>query len=409
MNSLLLTLSIHHCAAQARERIVGPDKTELKRQTSSDLYALSSIPQVHRSSDRAVGGTGLGLAISKSLCESMGGAMGCTSTLGNGSTFHFTVLVGVRTPLEGDRETGPESTGPRRSTLATVSVIPGGPSPTKGATRVKGSAPYGTQEECPPTAEEGKHHANTGSPERQRDVSTRGTVQRRWPGRDAAPRSGSDRQIVPEGSHRLSVAQSAETNISAVVAGCPDEGSSSVENKDVWLTSIAAAMERREQRPHSPKVSVVAVERPRILVVDDIRVNRMLMRKLLEALDVTVELEEDGAKAVDACRRSKFSLILMDVMMPVMDGLAATKAIRSMEGGANRTTPIIAATASATVQGSKEGDEAGITDVSLKPITRKALFGKIAGWGSDDDLAWMGDVWMRHTHARTTAKEEAKE
>lgn len=335
MNSLLLELSIHHCAAQAREQIVGPGRTELRRQPSSGLYALSSIPQVHRSSDRAVGGTGLGLAIYMSLCESMGGAMGCTSTLGNGSTFHFTVLVGVRTPFEGDRDTGPESTGPRRSTPATISAVSGTPSPTKGATRVKGSAPYGTQEECPPAVEAGKHRANTGSPERQRDTSTRGTVQRRWPGRDAVSRSGSGHELVPRGRPRPSAAQSGETNIPATVAGCPDEdcGSSFVENKDVWLTSIMAAMERRELRPHSPKGSAVAVERPRILVVDDIRVNRMVMRKLLEAVDVTVELEEDGAKAVDACRRSKFSLILnYDGCYDARDGRTSGDKSHTLDG-----------------------------------------------------------------------------
>lgn len=155
----------------------------------------------------------------------------------------------------------------------------------------------------------------------------------------------------------------------------------------------------------SPGGSVAAVSnQPRFLVVDDIPVNRLVVRKMLEALNVEVELAEDGAKAVESCRKSKFSVILMDMMMPVMGRVEATRVIRKGEDGQacgrNQTTPIVAVTANPTVEGLAEGKEAAFTHVLVKPVTRKTLFVVIAKWAREEDMLWMRDAWLRYANAQ---------
>ena len=83
-----------------------------------------------------------------------------------------------------------------------------------------------------------------------------------------------------------------------------------------------------------------------MLVVEDNVVNQQVAKRFLERLGLEVQIAENGQRAVEICAQDAFGLILMDVQMPVMDGLAAARAIRGRDG-ANRAVPIIALTASA--------------------------------------------------------------
>lgn len=104
-------------------------------------------------------------------------------------------------------------------------------------------------------------------------------------------------------------------------------------------------------------------------------------------------------QAVQACRESTYDIILMDVMMPVMGGLEATREIRA-EGGRNRTTPIIFVTANPMVSASS--DQVGVMDTLYKPIMRQALFGALAKWLTEEHVVWIGDAWSKHVGALTT-------
>lgn len=109
-----------------------------------------------------------------------------------------------------------------------------------------------------------------------------------------------------------------------------------------------------------------------VLVVEDNEINRMVVREMLLELGCRVAEADDGRKGVKLAAERRFDLILMDISMPRMDGLSATRMIRSSVGP-NRTSPIVALTAHALPDETATFREAGISDVLTKPLARARL------------------------------------
>ena len=115
------------------------------------------------------------------------------------------------------------------------------------------------------------------------------------------------------------------------------------------------------------------VERaPRILVVDDHPMNREVARLFLDAFGCEVAEAEDGAAAVEAAKMGGFDLILMDLRMPGVDGLAATRMIRAL-GGPVARTPILAVTADVMRDDVERCRAAGMNGHIPKPINQERL------------------------------------
>ncbi len=115
----------------------------------------------------------------------------------------------------------------------------------------------------------------------------------------------------------------------------------------------------------------------RILMADDAPANRELVVAILGGMGVALETVEDGAQAVEAARAGAYDLILMDVHMPVMDGLDATRAIRALDGEPGRV-PIVALTANVQPEQVQRCHEAGMDDHVGKPIQVAELLRVIA-------------------------------
>ena len=117
----------------------------------------------------------------------------------------------------------------------------------------------------------------------------------------------------------------------------------------------------------------------RILVADDVQMNRILVEALLQAAGHEVVLVVNGAEAVEAVQARDYDLVLMDMEMPVMDGIAATLAIRGL-GERVRDIPVVALTANAMAEEIARCRAAGMNDHVAKPIDREILLAAIARW-----------------------------
>ena len=125
--------------------------------------------------------------------------------------------------------------------------------------------------------------------------------------------------------------------------------------------------------------AIVGYSGQRILIAEDNKTNSLIVRRMLEAEKLTLDFAENGARAVELYQLNRPDLVLMDMSMPVMDGLEATRAIRRIEAtqGLERC-PVIALTANAFAEDRDACFAAGLDDFLSKPITRAALTAHIS-------------------------------
>lgn len=116
----------------------------------------------------------------------------------------------------------------------------------------------------------------------------------------------------------------------------------------------------------------------RVLIVDDEPINLELARMLLEQVGLSVDLAEDGDQAIQSVASKDYALILMDVQMPVTDGLSATKAIRNLPGMVD--LPILALTGNAFSGDRQRCLATGMNDFVTKPIQPEVLFRTMLRW-----------------------------
>jgi CheY-like chemotaxis protein len=122
--------------------------------------------------------------------------------------------------------------------------------------------------------------------------------------------------------------------------------------------------------------------RMRLLVVDDNAVNRELISTLLSPFDIEIDTAADGAEAIEAFGRACYDVILMDVQMPIMDGLTATRRIRAAGTARALATPIVAMTANVLREQIARCHEAGMNDHLGKPINPARLLETLDRWTS---------------------------
>ena len=151
-----------------------------------------------------------------------------------------------------------------------------------------------------------------------------------------------------------------------------------------WFT-IAAPPAMATMEPEEAIAQSREMKPSRILVVDDVSVNRELVRAMLEPLGHTFVEACNGAEAVEASLREPFDLILMDLQMPGMDGVSAAKAIRA-SSPVNKLTPILALSANVLPDHLAACAAAGMDDHIGKPIQPMRLLTKVAEWAGQEHL-----------------------
>jgi CheY-like chemotaxis protein len=152
------------------------------------------------------------------------------------------------------------------------------------------------------------------------------------------------------------------------------------------------------------EIKQAATRALRVLVAEDNRINQQLAAVMLRHVGHKVDVVENGQEAVEAVRTGIYDVVLMDVQMPLLDGMQATERIRALPPPANRVT-IIAVTAHAMAGAREEYLAAGMDDYLSKPIEPGILFGKLAAVSAGDGASTttdnpevMRDAVLDHAH-----------
>jgi signal transduction histidine kinase/ActR/RegA family two-component response regulator len=144
-----------------------------------------------------------------------------------------------------------------------------------------------------------------------------------------------------------------------------------------WNAALISDQRADRVEADDLKNLIAELGRPlRVLIAEDDATNRMVVTKMLREFSVETRIATDGLQAVQASAEADFDLVLMDVRMPEMDGITATKAIRT-RGGRFATLPIIALTANAFPEDMKNCRDAGMSDFLAKPLRKPAMVAAI--------------------------------
>jgi len=156
--------------------------------------------------------------------------------------------------------------------------------------------------------------------------------------------------------------------------------------RDAVIAKAVGAETPQEEEASIPEVDSLATSATegetgpiRILLAEDNAINALLTRTLLEAEGHTVETVEDGVLACEAMKSSKYDLIFMDMRMPNMDGLEATRKIRAMPN-VSKSLPIIALTANAFDDDRNACFDSGMNDFMTKPVSAEELSEMVRTW-----------------------------
>ncbi|MGD8755495.1 MAG: PAS domain S-box protein [Desulfobacterales bacterium] len=345
---------------------------------------FQSFTQADTSTTRKYGGTGLGLAISKKLVNMMGGEIGVESQYGQGTTFSFTVNLGLgkervrkrfapsmdlrnmKVLVVDDNVTSREILKDMLESF-TFEVI------------VAASGPEGITE---------IENADKDNPFElvimdwkmpEMDGIEAARQIKNHPGLTKTPAiilvTAYGREEIMQQADRVGLDGFLIKPVSPSV----------LFDATMQAFGQAAPEDSRAGRRDQKAAEVLKhIRGAHVLIVEDNEINQQVASEILQGAGLNVSLANNGQEAVTAIQRNAYDAVLMDVQMPVMDGYTATKTIRKWEGGVRNKDkapiPIIAMTAHAMAGDAEKSIAAGMSDHITKPIDPEQLFATLQKW-----------------------------
>jgi signal transduction histidine kinase/CheY-like chemotaxis protein len=325
--------------------------------TTTQLF--EGFTQADASISRRHGGTGLGLAICRRLAERMGGGIGARPRPGGGSTFFFDILVAL-----------PEAaSGPERLLAGQRVLVADDLAQRRGIMRRQMRA-LGAEVEETTAAAAPVLLRQAGAAGRPFALAVldggAGTVAL---GRAIRSRPEPEDTPLLLCLHRTAAGQEEAEGLPGVVPLpkplLPGRLRQAVLN--ALVLPVPAPVGPTAALPPPPLAPGL-----KVLLVEDNTTNQLVMGTLLQRTGCRVEIASNGAEALTRARAEAYDVILMDLQMPVMDGLQATRAIRAA-AGPNRATRIIGLTAAVGTEFERQCREAGMDDYLPKPVQRAVL------------------------------------
>ena len=334
---------------------------------------FQSFQQADTSTTRRYGGTGLGLAISKSLAELMGGEVGVHSEPGRGSTFWFTVPLRRGAPARTLLPT------PKLRGLRVLVVDDNAHAATVIAEMLQ-SMSFEVQQ-AHSGAEALAAVQQAGARAQPFDLVV---LDWQMPGMDGLELGRRIGELnLPRLPHRVMVTAFGRED---VLRSAQRQGIEEVLIKPVsasvmfdTLMQVLGQMPQDDAAlPAAVPQSCPVLQGARVLLVEDNELNQQVARELLQEAGVQVDVAADGQQSLDMARSQPYDLVLMDMQMPVMDGLEATRQMRADPRLAG--LPIVAMTANALDADRQRCLDAGMNDHLAKPIVPARLWEALQRW-----------------------------
>ncbi len=337
---------------------------------------FESFQQADTSTSRKYGGTGLGLAIAKQLANLMNGDVGVDSEPGKGSTFWFTAHLGkakgvVRKLLPSDELRGKKVLVVDDNEIARNVLDDLLTSMTFVVEQVSSGAE---------AVEEVKKAASSNQPFEIIFLDYQ------MPGMNGfeAARAVNELNLSNKPHMVMVTSYGREDVILEAEAAGLDEILIKPVNSSILFDSILRILGEthdvagRHQEAPDLAQKLASIVGAKILVVEDNELNQEVALGLLESEGFVVEIANNGQEAVQMIIRNPYDIVLMDMQMPVMDGLTATREIRKLDQF--KALPILAMTANAMDQDKDKCAEAGMNDHVAKPIDPEDLFNALLKW-----------------------------